>query len=58
MKGGSNGQADGAINVVLVNWFSSQDALTCMGNNDTCSRPSIDLRRNPAAYVLNDAVEL
>ena len=58
MKGGQNGQADGAINVDPCNLIGNQDALTCMGNNETCSRPSIDLRRNPAAHVYNDAVEL
>jgi hypothetical protein len=42
----------------LVNWSRVQDALTCMGDNETCSRPSIDLRRNPAAYVQNGAAEL
>ncbi len=37
--------------ITLVSRGSARYALTCVGNNETCSRPSIDLRRNPGAHV-------
>ena len=44
MKGGPDGQAVRAINVkALVNRSGIRYALTCMGDNDTSSRPPEDL---------------
>ena len=51
-------KSDYALNASLRPGNGTPGREDSAGDNDTFSRPTTDLKGNPAAHVTNDAVEL